>query len=238
MRSFLARYPVQILSRTLGADNMIPKFADNRDPNSLASRMRSSRNEEFRAAIDALPRPLNILDVGGRETVWETIGFVNEQDIRITLLNLEHIKPSYQNVVSVLGDARDMHIFHDGQFDVVYSNSVIEHLGSIEDMRKMAGEIQRVGKRYFLQTPYLYFPIEPHFVFPLFQFLPISWRVFLVRHFNLGWIGRIQEPVRAEREIRSIKLLSKTQLHSLFPDAAIKEEKIFGVTKSLLAIKL
>ena len=123
------------------------------------------------------------------------------------------------------------------QFDAVYSNSVIEHVGEIEDMRRMAQEIKRVGKRYYVQTPYLYFPIEPHFVFPLFQFLPISWRVYLLRHFNLGWVDR-SERTNAEADVRSIKLLSKTQFRSLFPNAVIAGEKFMGLTKSLFAWKM
>jgi SAM-dependent methyltransferase len=216
---------------------MVAKFADNGDPNSLASRMRSKRNQRFRNAIEGIPRPLNILDVGGAQAVWESIGLVDQPDISITLLNIEPEKTSYKNVVSILGDARDMHEFRNGQFDVVYSNSVIEHVGGIEDMRKMAREIQRVGKWYFIQTPNLYFPIEPHFVFPLFQFLPISWRVYLVRHFNLGWIRREPDRERAEREVRSINLLSKTQLRSLFPDANVTAERFFGFTKSFMVSK-
>jgi Methyltransferase domain len=180
------------------------------------------------------PGPLNILDVGGTQAVWESIGFVDQPDISITLLNIERMETSYKNVVSIIGDARDMHEFRNGQFDAVYSNSVIEHVGGIEDMRKMAREIQRVGKRYFVQTPNLYFPIEPHFVFPLFQFLPISWRISLVQRFNLGWVRREPERGRAEREIRSINLLSKTQLRSLFPDADIATERFFGFTKSFI----
>jgi len=216
---------------------MVAKFADNRDPNSLASRMRSKRAQRFQKAIEAIPRPLNILDVGGDQAVWESIGFVDQPDIWITLLNIERRETSYKNVVSILGDARNMHEFRNGQFDVVYSNSVIEHVGGMEDMRKMAREIQRVGKWYFIQTPNLYFPIEPHFVFPLFQFLPISWRVYLVRHFNLGWIRREPDRERAEREVRSINLLSKTQLRSLFPDANVAAERFFGFTKSFMVSK-
>jgi 2-polyprenyl-3-methyl-5-hydroxy-6-metoxy-1,4-benzoquinol methylase len=79
-----------------------------------------------------------------------------------------------------------MRQFRDHQFDVVYSNSVIEHVGDLDDMRRMAQEIQRVGKRYFLQTPNRYFPIEPHFVFPFFQFLPRPVQISLVQKFRLG----------------------------------------------------
>jgi hypothetical protein len=218
--------------------SMLPRFADNRDPNSLASQMRLKRNNQFREAIRALPRPLTILDVGGRQAIWETIGFAGQSDIHITMINIEPTETSHHNIVSVLGDARDMREFKNNQFDVVYSNSVIEHLGKLEDMQKMAQEIRRVGKYYFLQTPYLYFPIEPHFVFPLFQFLPIAWRVYLVRHYSLGWIGKVEERGRAEQEVRAIKLLSKSQLRFLFPDAKIAKEKLFGVTKSLLACRI
>jgi hypothetical protein len=199
--------------------------------------MRSNRNQKFRATIQHLPRPFSILDVGGTQAVWETIGFANRPDVRITLINAEPQETFYWNMVSIRGDARNMQTFRDGQFNVVHSNSVIEHVGYIEDMRRMAREIKRVGKRYYVQTPYLYFPIEPHFVFPLFQFLPISWRVYLLRHFNLGWVNR-SDRTHPEDDVRSIKLLSKTQFRSLFPDAVITTERFMGLTKSLLACKM
>jgi len=216
---------------------MLPRFANNMDPHSLASRLRLKRNHRFRAMVECLPRPLNILDVGGTQTIWETINFVNRPDIRITLLNLEHPKISYSNVVTVIGDARYMHQFTDREFDFVFSNSVIEHVGDFADMRMMANEIQRVGKRYFVQTPYRYFPIEPHFVFPLFQFLPFAVQVCLVQRFNLGWFHRLPDKLEAEMAVRSVQLLSKRELHSLFSGAIFEEEKLLCITKSLLAYK-
>ena len=173
--------------------------------------------------------------------VWESINFVNQHDIHITLLNMEGAKEaqtSYSNVTTVIGDARDMAEFKDQQFDVVYSNSVIEHVGDSESRRRMASEVRRVGKRYFVQTPNLYFPIEPHFVFPLFQFLPISVRIYLVQNFDLGWLGRIPERERAEQEVRSINLLSKREVRSLFPDGELYQERFAGLVKSLLAYKM
>jgi hypothetical protein len=211
------------------------RCVDNRDPKSLASRLRKRRNEKFRDSIYTLPRPLNILDVGGTAAVWRTIGFANAPDIRITLFNLKQEEVHETNIISMVGDARSMKSFTDAQFDVAYSNSVIEHLGNMEDMKKMAREIRRVSRIYFLQTPYKYFPIEPHFMFPLFQFLPICWRIYLIRHFNLAWAGKISDYDSAERAVKSITLLSKAQLQSLFPDARITTEKVLGFPKSLLA---
>ena len=175
---------------------MVLKFADNRDPTSFASRLRARRHEWFREFISGLPRPLTLLDVGGTQAVWETLGFVNQPDIQITLINVEPHPTSYRNLSSIRGDARDMRHFRKQQFDVVYSNSVIEHVGNLDDMRRMAREVRRVGKSYFVQTPYRYFPIEPHFVFPLFHFLPRPLQIALVQRFNLGW----SEP-KPEREL-------------------------------------
>jgi ubiquinone/menaquinone biosynthesis C-methylase UbiE len=230
----LRKCPIALLCQT----DMVLKLADNRDPNSLASRLRARRNEWFRSLISNLPKPLTVLDVGGMEAVWETIGFVNRPDIQITLLNVEPCKTSYSNISVVIGDARNMHQFRDNQFDVVYSNSVIEHVGALDDMRRMAQEIRRVGKRYFLQTPNRYFPIEPHFVFPFFQFLPRSVQIFLLQNYKLGWIGRVPERKFAEIAIDSIRLLTWNEMRSLFADAEIEREKLFGITKSLIAYKM
>jgi ubiquinone/menaquinone biosynthesis C-methylase UbiE len=216
---------------------MLPQFADNRDPNSLSSRMRAKRNEQFKSLLDSLPRPLKILDVGGTQTVWETIRLVDQPEVHITILNLEQKECRYKNVHSVVGDARDMRGFHDCQFDIVYSNSVIEHVGNMDQMAKMASEVRRVGSRYFVQTPNRYFPIEPHFVFPMFQFLPLSIRTLMVQKFSLGWIAKQPDRNRAAEEVQSINLLSRRELRFLFPDGRMMEERLLGLTKSLIIHK-
>jgi len=99
----------------------------------------------------------------------------------------------------------------------------------------MANEVARIGKQYYIQTPNRYFPIEPHFVFPFFQFLPISIRVWLVQNFKLGWFPKIPDYQKALLEVTSIRLLTKSEVQVLFPDAEIFEEKYFGLTKSFVA---
>jgi hypothetical protein len=185
-----------------------------------------------------VPKPLKILDVGGRETIWSTMGFADQSDVNIILLNIEPVKVSYSNLTSVVGDARHMQQFVDKEFDFVYSNSVIEHVGDFVDMQLMAGEIKRVGRRYFVQTPYRYFPIEPHFVFPGFQFLPFAAQAALLQRFSLGHYPRHPDQLEAEKTVRSIQLLSRGELRSLFPDAQFEDERLLGITKSLLAIKI
>jgi ubiquinone/menaquinone biosynthesis C-methylase UbiE len=220
---------------------MILKFTDNRDPASLASRMRAKRSLWLRSMVDRLPKPLAILDVGGTPPVWERLRFTDRQDIQITILNtkdqVSECQTSYSNISYAIGDARDLRQYADRQFDLVHSNSVIEHVGGIDDMRRMAEEIRRVGKRYFVQTPNRYFPIEPHFVFPMFQFLPFNVQVYLVQHFDLGWFSRIPARLEAEEAVRSIQLISRKQLKSFFPEAEVIEERFAGITKSLVAQK-
>jgi hypothetical protein len=87
-----------------------------------------------------------------------------------------------------------------------------------------------------VQTPNFWFPLEPHYLVPGFQFLPVRLRSGLLRRFDLGHIGRIPDPGAADEHVRSIRLLRTTQLRKLFPDARIHRERMLGLTKSLMAV--
>jgi len=76
--------------------------------------------------------------------------------------------------------------------------------------------------------------IEPHFVFPLFQFLPIELKVWLITHFSMGWYGKISDIKQARETVSSIRLLNKKDLLNLFPESKIWEEKILFLTKSFI----
>jgi hypothetical protein len=186
-------------------------------------------------------RPISILDVGGTEIFWENMGFGVSPDsidqVKITLLNLEKSDVRHPNFQSIAGDARSMPQFKNGEFDIVFSNSVIEHVGDFDDQRRMAEEIKRVAKRYYVQTPNYHFPIEPHFLFPFFQFLPISVRASLINNFNLGNTRRIEAKDHAVAYVKNLQLLSHSKLKKLFPEATIHHEKFFGLTKSFVCIK-
>ncbi|MFQ4142089.1 methyltransferase domain-containing protein [Chlorogloeopsis sp. ULAP02] len=213
---------------------VIEKIYDNRRSDSLASDLRRKRFALFNSLIKSTRTPLKILDVGGRPSFWENTGLFNQEslELEITLLNIEQINhPKFKCVV---GDARKMYQFKDLEFDIVFSNSVIEHVGDYNEQLQMANEVKRVGKKYFIQTPNLYFPIEPHFVFPFFQFLPIVVRVWLLTHFNLGWRKKTPDKQQALSSVTSIKLLSKQKLMNLFPEGKLYEEKFGYLTKSFI----
>jgi hypothetical protein len=213
---------------------MLKKIADNRDETSLAVQFRRKRFAFFNSLLSRLQRPVSILDVGGAEAYWKTMGMDEEDQVSLTLLNLKKEDVTLPNVTSVVGDAREIH-YDDNSFDVVFSNSVIEHVGSYADQMKMANEVRRVGKRHFIQTPNRFFPLEPHFLFPFFQFLPVPVRVRLLQNFNLGWLPRTPEARKAREIVESIRLLGKDEFLVLFPGSSLYEEKAFGMTKSFVA---
>jgi ubiquinone/menaquinone biosynthesis C-methylase UbiE len=139
---------------------------------------------------------------------------------------------------SVAGDATNLHMFADRSFDLVFSNSVIEHLFTWENQQKMAAEVQRVSKRFFIQTPNYWFPVEPHWVFPFFQYLPFPLRVFLTHNFSLGHIQKCLSKREAIEQVKEIRLLSLQEMKQLFPDASIYAEKFVGMNKSFIAYKI
>lgn len=133
------------------------------------------------------------------------------------------------------GDGRKLP-FKDQAFDLVYSNSVIEHLGTWENQQAFAAECKRAGRSYYIQTPNRWFPIEPHYIAFFVHWLPRRIRRRILRHFTLwGWLTR---PTQADCDavIAEIRLLTHKELQALFPEATIWRERVFGLTKSLIAV--
>jgi len=152
----------------------------------------------------------------------------------VTLLNLS--VPRKSNFSCVVADGAHLP-FKDGAFELVYSNSVIEHLGNFENQQLFADECRRVGLSYYVQTPNKWFPIEPHLLSPFVHWLPRRIQGLLLRNFTV-W-GLITRPTKQHCEsfMNEVCLLSKSELQKLFPDAQILYEKLLGLSKSLIAIK-
>lgn len=130
----------------------------------------------FDSLIASVPTPCKILDIGGRSLFWEEVSFFTKtkiRDVEITVLNLnpKELKETPAYIKSEVGDARNLEQFADNEFDVVFSNSVIEHVGDYQAQREMAKEVIRVGQRYFVQTPNFYFPVEAHVMIPFLALL-------------------------------------------------------------------
>ncbi|MDB5230135.1 MAG: hypothetical protein JWN76_940 [Chitinophagaceae bacterium] len=214
---------------------MLLSFANNKDGNSLASKSRKKRFEFFKSNLKTLTGPVKILDIGGTQEFWQSMGNTSLMNITIDLLNLEHQKTEFENFRSIKGNATNLSELTDKSYDIVFSNSVIEHLHSWENQVKMAKEVLRVGKNYFIQTPNYWFPIEPHYVFPLFQYLPFALKISLLRRCNLGHIKRIKNREKAIEQIKETRLLTIQEMQQLFPGCNIYLDKFLGFNKSIVA---
>lgn len=209
--------------------------ADVHRPDSLSNTLRGRRFARFEALAASLPRPLRVLDVGGTVRFWELRGWAGRRDVRVTLLNLVEQPSEHENIRCVVGDAADLGRFADKSFDVVFSNSVIEHLPHAHLQASMAREIARVGRAYWVQTPHFWFPIEPHFHVPGWQWLPVRVRVWMLRHFRCGWSGPCPDRARAQSIVRGVRLLGRAEFEGLFPGSSIWTERFCGLPKSMVA---
>jgi hypothetical protein len=195
------------------------------------------RNRRFQMFEEHLKQyngnPVKILDVGGTQSFWENRGYVNRPGIYITLLNVYRESADYPNIKSTVGTGADLSRFKDNEFDIAFSNSVIEHLETWEEKKSMAEELKRVGKSYYIQTPNKYFPVECHFLVPFFQFLPFRLKYFLLTRTKISK-GKVLNRREALKYIKEIKLLSRRDLKKLFPGDTFKNEKFFGFNKSFI----
>lgn len=221
----------------------LTKLADEKQQNSLSTKLREKRFSLFKSFIEKdcsnSHSRLKIIDVGGTPTIWEkNLPFkdkpLSNLDVEVTVVNIKKFQSKLLQLTTLICDAKDMKQFPDRAFDVVFSNSLIEHVGDYEAQLTVADEIMRIGKKYFVQTPNFYFPVEPHFVFPCFQFLPLRVKLWLVTNFALGWRKKATNTNQAMQLVNSINLLRKQQLIELFPGATIFEEKFWGLTKSFI----
>jgi len=210
----------------------LTRFANVKDPRSLSNRLRSRRFERFERLTEPLPRPLRILDVGGTTDFWEQRGWAGRDGVEIVMLNLTAQERRYDNIEPRAGDATDLGEYEDDSFDVIFSNSTIEHLFTRENQRRMAREVVRVGRAYWVQTPNFWFPMEPHFLVPGWQWLPESARVAILRRRRCGWVAREPDPERARHRIREVRLLTRGELRELFPGADVWGERFLGLVKS------
>lgn len=196
---------------------------------------RRRRMRDFAQTFD--PRAsTRILDVGGTPYNWQLL----DANPRVTLLNLrlpEEVDAMPPQMVAVVGDATRLE-FESQSFDVGFSNSVIEHVGSRENQAKFAAEIRRVARGLWVQTPARNFPIEPHLLALFVHYLPLGWQRRLVRRFTLwGLISRPSQE-RIDQVLRETRLLSHADMREFFPDCEIRRERFLGLTKSYIAVRI
>jgi SAM-dependent methyltransferase len=174
---------------------------------------------------------MSIIDLGGQPTIWKDV----PEALEITILNLEGIAKidaqSHHRIRYVVGDACRVSTFHDKQFDVVFSNSVIEHVGDPQKRAQFAHEAKRLGRAYWVQTPSKWFPIEAHCGMPFWWLYPRRLREWFIRRWRIllpEWAAMVE----------GTDIVTKAELRRLFPESTILVERVFGIPKSYIALSV
>ena len=205
----------------------------------LARAFRYFRSRRMRLFESTFPitGETRILDVGGSPAIWR---FARVQPRLISLNLATAIEKSEGNRVLHVGGDGCALPFRDQSFDIVFSNSVIEHVGSLENQRRFASEVVRVGRRYWVQTPNRRGPFEMHAMLPFVHHLPKAWQRTVIERFTV-WelLARPTEDQKRyfyEHVLADLLLVDGAEMRALFPGAQVLEERFLGVPKGLIAI--
>jgi hypothetical protein len=215
------------------------------NPKSLPSRFRRRRFATFQKMIDetlAAKGRCHVLDLGGTRDYWQIHDDVLAaygDKLHIFLVNLEETTDPVQHLArytAILGDITRPETYSLVDYDLIHSNSAIEHVGGWTAVKLMADCMKASGRPYFLQTPNYWFPLEPHFRFVGWQWLPESWRASLLTAKSRGFFRKALDYEEAMMHVESVKLLTLDQLRHLFPGARIDREWLGPFIKSFMAI--
>ena len=177
-------------------------------------KLRGQKTELFLRVVGNGTVPGRLLDVGGGLGIdGEFLQLYGRfREVVVVNLDAECMEmPPGVSVKRMVADGRDLP-FETNSFDWVFSNAVIEHVGGWKDQVLFANEVRRVASRgYFVATPNKFFPVEPHTLFPFYQFLPVPLQM-KVAPYSPGYL----------RKYERIRLLSAGEMQELFPEATVK----------------
>ncbi len=182
---------------------------------SVASGRARRRRHKRMFALTGATHETRIVDVGcGRLGLRR-----HEPDLDITGVDVSE-RPDYPGAF-VLGDVLDGLPFADGEFDLAYCSSVIEHVAPA-DREAFARELRRVARGWYVQTPAFSFPLEPHALLPIAHWLPVAVRR---PYWRLGVAGDWEE----------ISLLRRAEMTALF--GAPVAERVGPLVKSWVSVR-
>jgi hypothetical protein len=203
-------------------------------PDSFGARYRARRWNWLSQTFPDLEH-MSVIDLGGTAESWMRAPV---QPANVHIVNLE--KPPEDLPGWLRADYADACELPEEilstSYDLVLSNSVIEHVGGHARRQLFADAVHRLADRHWIQTPYRYFPIEPHWVCPGFQFLPVSARTRVAMHWPLVH-SKPESREKALSDVLSIELASRTEMRVYFPHSTLRAERVAGLTKSLIAVK-
>lgn len=209
------------------------RVTDVDSPSSLSGRARARRWSRFSEVFPEISE-MRVLDLGGTPMSWL---LAPVRPAALTVINLLPLASDDPTLRVVRANACEL---PDGlrreKFDLVYSNSLLEHVGGHVQRQRLVDNVHQCADRHWVQTPYRYFPIEPHWLFPGIQWLPYSARIMLSQNWNRGHV-KTYTRAEAEVQVNEIDLVGIAQMRMYFPNSTIWYERFAGLVKSLVAIR-
>jgi hypothetical protein len=214
-------------------NSITTRLVDVSSSDSVSTRFRSRR---WRLLIEQFPNlpDMTVLDLGGTVDSWR---LCPAKPGHLTLLN--SFGQDTTDAEVVVGDACDPPAaLRARRFDLVFSNSVLEHVGGHWRRMRFAETVNALGNHHWLQTPYRYFPIEPHFLCPCLQHLPLAVASRAAVHWPVGnYAGVLDSTEQATQALQDIELLGTTEMRRYFPASTIRYERAGPFIKSLIAVR-
>jgi len=178
----------------------------------------------------SLSKELRVLDVGFSESEYSVTDNYIEKHYpypeNLTALGVDaptRFTKRYPLVTAVQYDGKRFP-FGDKEFDIGWSNAVIEHVGEHDDQLLFLKEIKRVCKRAFITTPNRYFPVETHTRTPFLHYLPKNLFDMYLCRVGQEWATKDYMHLLSRGDIK--KLLSLAGI----TDYSIHENKMLGFT--------
>jgi hypothetical protein len=206
-------------------------------PGTLAANARARRWGECLRRFPDLA-DMRVIDLGGYDRNWAAAPV---RPRHVTVVNLDGAGPQEETEACrvLRADACDLpaDLFEE-PFDLVYSNSLLEHLGGRWRRQAFAHAVDRLAPHYWIQTPSPTFPIEPHWLFPAFHVLPTSVQARVATRWPFGSEDTTRKTLSQTIDAcLAVELVSATEMRALFPGAELLRERAFAMTKSLIAVR-
>lgn len=207
----------------------------------LASRISfHTRKKIFRLFMSAM-RPsetMNVVDIGvTSDNRYRESNFFEQfypHKERVTCAGVEdasYLEELYPGIRFIAVTPDHPLPFADSQFDIAFSNAVVEHAGGEEAQRFFVAEVLRVSRAFFVTTPNRWFPVELHTALPILHYPPKPMYRRVLQRLGLGYWSSEEH----------LNLLDARGFGRLFPPQSsvrIRPVHLLGLVSNLIAYGL